>query len=126
MQRLKGLIGATLVGIPLWALLFFSLHATREIATLAAAAVGLAIFAVVATGTDARGAAADVAWRKAAPDLPPVSDRVTLERDQVNMPGPEKGRRTGLRSRDSRQGVQPGDSGKGEKNRDEPSRSSQR
>ena len=121
MQRLKGLIGATLVGVPLWALFFFSLHATREIATLAAAVVALAIFVVVATGTDARGAAADAAWRKAAPDLPPVSDRVVLERNQSTIPGPEKGRRTSLRPRENRQGVQPGDAAKRESNRDEPS-----
>ena len=105
MQRVRGLIAAALVGIPLGALLFFSLHASIEIAAAIGSGVGLAIFAVVATGTDARDAAADTAWRQAAPDLPPASDRVVLERDQATMPGPEKARRTSLRLRDERQGV---------------------
>jgi hypothetical protein len=108
LQRVRGLIAAAIVGLPLWCLLFFSLHATRELATIGAACVGLAIFAVVATGTDARDAEADTAWREAAPDLPPASDRVTLDRSQATMPGPDR-RRTGQRHRDERQGVQPGD-----------------
>ena len=37
MQKVRALIGATVVGLPLWCLLFFSLHATREIATVGAA-----------------------------------------------------------------------------------------
>ena len=57
MQKLKGLVSAILVGVPLAAFLLYSLHATREIAWLAAMVVGLSIFAVVATGTDSRGTA---------------------------------------------------------------------
>jgi hypothetical protein len=109
LQKVRGLIAAAVVGMPLWCLLFFSLHATREIAAIAAAGVGLAIFAVVATGTDARDARADAAWREAAPDLPPSSDRIALDRSQATMPGPDRGRRTGRRHRDERQGVHTGD-----------------
>ena len=109
MRRVRGLIAAAIVGLPLWCLLFFSLHATRELATIAAACVGLAIFAVVATGTDARDAEADAAWREAAPDLPPASDRITLDRSQATMPGPDRRRRTGQRHRDERRSVQPAD-----------------
>lgn len=107
MQRIKGLVAAAVIGVPLGALLFFSLHASREIAALVGCGVGLAIFAVVATGTDARDAAADEAWRQAAPDLPPASDRLTLERNQAAMPGPEKGRRTRPRSGEDSQGGTP-------------------
>jgi hypothetical protein len=107
LQRVRGVIAAAVVGIPLGALMFFSLHASREIAALVGSGVGLAIFAVVATGTDARDAAADTAWRQAAPDLPPASDRIVLERDQETMPGPEKVRRTSRRPGDDRQGVAP-------------------
>ena len=109
MQRVRGLIAATIIGVPLAVFLFFSLHASREIAALVGSGVGLAIFAVVATGTDARDAAADAAWRQAAPDLPPASDRIALDRSQAAIPGPEKGRRTSLRLRDDRQGGRPGD-----------------
>ena len=80
MQRIKGLVAAAVIGMPLGAFLFVSLHASREIAVLVGSVVGLAIFAVVATGTDARDAA---------------------------MPGPEKGRRTSPRPRDDIQGVAP-------------------
>jgi hypothetical protein len=105
LQKVRGLIAAVVVGLPLWCLLFFSLHATREIAAVAAAGVGLAIFAVVATGTDARDAEADAAWREAAPDLPPASDRIAMDRSQATMPGPDRGRRPGQRQRDERHGV---------------------
>ena len=111
MQKLRGLIAAAIVGVPLGAFLFYSLHATVEIAAIVASGVGLAIFAVVATGADAHGAAADEAWRKAAPDLPPASDRVALERTQAAMPGPEKARRPGQRARDDRHDVQSGEAG---------------
>ena len=102
MQRVRGLVTATIVGVPLAMFLFFWLHATREFAVLAGFGIGLAIFAVVATGNGAQDAAADAAWRAAAPDLPPVSDRVIMERNQASMPGLEKQRRPGVRSHGSR------------------------
>ena len=108
MQKVRALIAAAVVGMPLWCLLFFSLHATREIAAIAAAGVGLAIFAVVATATNPRDQVADAAWREAAPDLPPTSDRVALERTQATMPGPTKHRHTGVRSRDEIEDAQTG------------------
>jgi hypothetical protein len=72
--------------------MIFWLHAVVEAAAVGGGVVGLAIFAVVATRGDAREAAADAAWREAAPDLPPVSDRVTMERQQARLPGPPKRR----------------------------------
>jgi hypothetical protein len=73
--------------------LFFWMHATREFAVAMGSLLGLAIFAVVATGNGAGDAAADAAWREAATDLPPVSDRIILERLQARMPGPERKRK---------------------------------
>jgi hypothetical protein len=102
LQRVRGLVTATIVGVPLAMFLFFWLHATREFAVLAGFGIGLAIFAVVATGNGAQDAASDAAWRAAAPDLPPVSDRVIMERNQASMPGLEKQRRPGVRSHGSR------------------------
>jgi hypothetical protein len=55
------------------------LHAVVWAAALGGGLVGLAIFAVVATRSDAHEEAADVDWREAAPDLPPASDSVPLE-----------------------------------------------
>ena len=109
MQRLRGLITGALVGVPLGIFVTVTLHATREYAVLIGSAVGLAVFAVVATGTNARDELADAAWREAAPDLPPVSDRIILERTQANMPGPGKQRRTGARLRDDSEGAQSSD-----------------
>jgi hypothetical protein len=108
LQRVKGLIAAAVIGIPLGAFIFVSLHASREIAVVVGSGVGLAIFAVVATGTDARDAVADAAWRQAAPDLPPASDRIAMETSQATMPGPHNGRRTSPRHREDRQGARPG------------------
>jgi len=99
LQRVRGLVAAATVGIPLAVFVTLSLHATREVAVLMGAAVGLAIFAVVATQHDAHDEAADAAWREAAPDLPPVSDRVALERLQADMPGPGKPRKAAVRPR---------------------------
>ena len=101
MQRIRGLIAGTLVGVPLGVFVTITLHATREVAALIGFAVGLAVFAVVATGTNPQDEAADAAWRAAAPDLPPASDRIVLERTQASMPGPIKQKRTGARSHDS-------------------------
>jgi hypothetical protein len=93
LHRLRGVIAALLVGAPLAIFLELWLHAAREVAALIASGVGVAIFAVVATGRDAHDDAADQAWREAALDLPPVSDRIVLARVQASMPGPEKRRR---------------------------------
>lgn len=92
MQKVRGLISAILVGAPLAAFLGFWLHATREFAALIGTGIGVAVFAVVATRSDAHDEAADLAWQAAAPDLPPVSDRVVLQRTQAAMPGPAKTR----------------------------------
>jgi hypothetical protein len=109
LQRIRGLIAGSLVGVPLGIFLLFTLHATREAGALVGFAVGLAVFVVVATGTDARDQIAEAAWREAAPDLPPVSDRVALEQSQRTMPGPHKQRRTASRAHDDRHRVQPSD-----------------
>jgi hypothetical protein len=94
LQKVRGLVAAVLVGAPLAAFLMFWLHATREFAGLCVLGIGLAIFAVVATRSDAHDEAADLAWQAAAPDLPPVSDRVALERTQAVMLGPSKKKAT--------------------------------
>jgi len=105
LQRVRGLVAAVAVSVPLMIFLLLWLHATREFAVLIGCAIGLAIFAVVATGSDAHDAAADAAWKEAALDLPPVSDRVILERMQASMPGPEKPKRAAGRPRDGQDGA---------------------
>ncbi len=92
MQRVRGLIAGSLVGVPLGLFMILWLHALVWAAAIGGGLVGLAIFAVVATRRDVREEAADAAWRDAAPDLPPVSDRVALERVQARLPGPGKSR----------------------------------
>ena len=93
MQRLRGLVAACAVGTPLAVFLWFWLHAPVQFAALAGSLVGLAVFLVVATRSDARDAAADVAWLELAPDLPPASERAALEKLQVDMPGPDRQRK---------------------------------
>lgn len=79
MQRVRGLISGAVVGVPLGVFMILLLHAVVWAAALGGGLVGLAIFAVVATRSDAHEEAADAAWQEAASDLPPVSDRVPLE-----------------------------------------------
>ena len=79
MQRVRGLIAGTVVGVSLGVFMILLLHAVVWAAALGGGLVGLAIFAVVATRSDVHEEAADAAWREAASDLPPVSDRVPLE-----------------------------------------------
>jgi hypothetical protein len=69
-----------------------------EFAIIISVILGVAIFAIVASRSDAHEDAADVAWREASPDLPPLSDRIALERSQVSMPGPKKPRAAGRRA----------------------------
>ncbi|HEX7490869.1 MAG TPA: hypothetical protein VF337_04095 [Candidatus Limnocylindrales bacterium] len=97
LQRLRGIIAAAAVGVPLIVFLHLWLHAPIEFAVIIAVVLGTAIFAIVATRSDSHDEAADIAWREVAPDLPPVSDRIALERDQASMPGPGKPRAAGKR-----------------------------
>ncbi len=94
LQRLRGVTTGFLVGLVLTAYVGYWLHGVREVAILVGIGLGLAIGLVVGTRTDAGDAAADEAWRRVAPDLPPVSDRVALEASQAKMPGPEQDPRT--------------------------------
>jgi hypothetical protein len=107
LQQIRGLIAGVLVGGPLGIFVTVSLHATREVAVLIGLSVGLAIFVVVATGANPRDEVADAAWREAAADLPPASDRIALERSQATMQGPVKQRRTSSRARVDLEGVRP-------------------
>lgn len=93
MQRVRGILTGILVGVPLAIFVIVWLHGVVEVAALIGGGVGLAIALVVGTRSDAHDDAADRAWRVAARDLPPVSDRTTLERTQLKMPGPAKSRR---------------------------------
>jgi hypothetical protein len=81
---------SAIVGGLLYGFLTIWMHAVEWFAALASMALGLAILAVVGTCSDDNGAALDAAWRAAAPDLPPVSDRFTLEQDPIRIPGPAK------------------------------------
>jgi hypothetical protein len=98
LQRAKGLIAAILVAVPLALYLWLWLHATLWFTAIIAGGVGAAIYATVATRSDAHDEAAEAAWREAAPDLPPASDRAALERDQASMPGPERQHKSGVRT----------------------------
>jgi hypothetical protein len=94
-QRVQGLIIGTLVGSGLGAFIYFGLHAIPIAVLSIGGVVGVSVFAVVSTKTGPEDEAADAAWREAARDLPPVSDRVNLERMQASMPGPLDKRRGG-------------------------------
>jgi hypothetical protein len=86
MQRLRSLALALCVGGILSLFLSWWMHAILVFSLLIGGGLALAIFAVVATGPNPRDAETDAAWRAAAPDLPPVSDRARLERIQAAAP----------------------------------------
>jgi hypothetical protein len=90
MQLLRSLVTSAIVGGLLYGFLTIWMHGVEWFAALASMALGLAILAVVGTRGDDNGAAPDAAWRAAAPDLPPVSDRVALEQAPIHIPGPAK------------------------------------
>jgi len=92
MQLLRGLVVGAIVGVLLFAFLTMWMHAIDWLAAISSMALALAIMAVVGTGRDERGIAADAAWRAAAPDLPPVMDRIGMERRQAHLPGPPRPR----------------------------------
>jgi hypothetical protein len=93
-QPIRGLIIGTLVGATLAAFVMTTLHATTLVGLLGGAGVGISVFAVVSTKSDTGDEAADAAWRAASLDLPPVSDRLALERFQERLPGPDEKRRS--------------------------------
>jgi hypothetical protein len=88
-QVLKGVFAAFAVGIPLGLYLHLWLHGTLLFTLAAVGTLGMGIIVVVGTRSDKTDAAADAAWKAAAPDLPPVSDRRALETAQAHLPGPE-------------------------------------
>lgn len=119
MQRVRGVIAGILVGGPLTLYLVAGpiTHAPLELGALVGIGVAVAIFAVVGTRSDSHDEAADAAWREAALDLPPVSDRISLARVQATMPGPEKRRRTRAPTRDDPQRVHDDAASQGEEDR---------
>ncbi len=98
MQRIQGGAVGAIVGVALGLLITVTLHATALAAIAIALVVGLSVFAVVATRTGPEDQAADAAWREAAPDLPPVSDRAILERLQASLPGPGARKKPGRKA----------------------------
>jgi hypothetical protein len=90
MRAMQGLISAVAVavGLSLWLVLWMGASYAFSIA--AGTVLGLAILAVVGTRSGPRDLQADAAWRAAAPDLPPVSDRLAMETAQAEIPGPER------------------------------------
>ncbi|HEX7430939.1 MAG TPA: hypothetical protein VF293_01995 [Candidatus Limnocylindrales bacterium] len=92
MQLFRGLIVGAIVGGLLYGFLVVWMRAIDWLAVVSSLSLGLAVMAVVGTGRDDQGAASDAAWRAAAPDLPPVVDRVTMEQAQARIPGPSEPR----------------------------------
>ena len=89
---LRGLVSGAILGAILYGFLTIWMHAVEWLAAPASLALGLAILAVEGTRRDDNGAALDAAWRAAAPDLPPVLDRIAMEQAQIRIPGPSKPR----------------------------------
>jgi hypothetical protein len=90
MRVVRALGPALLVGGVFAVFLVNGLGAGWLFAVTSGAAIGVGILAVVASRPTVRDRLADQAWRAAAPDLPPESDRRVLEQTQEAMPGPEK------------------------------------
>jgi hypothetical protein len=93
MQILRGIAAGTVVAIPLAIFILWWLSGVLLIAIFIAGGVGVGAAIIVGTRTDTTDIAADEAWRAAAPDLPPVSDRAAMEKRQVSMSGPGKSRK---------------------------------
>jgi hypothetical protein len=92
MRALQGLGAAVVVAAALSLWLVVGMGASYVFAVVAGAVLGLVILAVVGTRSGPRDVQADAAWRAAAPDLPPASDRRAMESSQTQIPGPEKAR----------------------------------
>jgi hypothetical protein len=90
MRAIQGLGSATAVSIVFSLFLVGFLGAGWPFAIGASIVLSLGIVAVVASRSTDSDRAADEAWRLAAPDLPPTSDRQSMEQAQSVMPGPDK------------------------------------
>ena len=90
MRALQGLGSATAVSIVFSFFLVGFLGAGWPFAVGASIVLSLGIVAVVATRATDADRAADEAWEQAAADLPPASDRRSMEQTQSVMPGPDK------------------------------------
>jgi hypothetical protein len=97
MHRSRSLLSGAIMGVVSYLFLAVWMGGDRNFALVMSTIVGVAIFSVVGTGKDVRGAAADAAWQAAAPDLPPQSERAALERSQTHIPAPEAPERVAAR-----------------------------
>jgi hypothetical protein len=104
MRVLQGLVSAVAVAVGLALWLVYWMGASLTFAVAAGVVIGLAILAVVGTRSGPRDLQADAAWREAAPDLPPGSDRLVMEASQVEIAGPEKAK-SGRRPRTQTSGT---------------------
>jgi hypothetical protein len=87
MRTLRGLATAFGVGGSFGVFMAVMLGATWQFSVAASALIGLAIAAVILSQTSEADLAADAAWTAAAPDLPPASDRRSLEQNVLEVPG---------------------------------------
>jgi hypothetical protein len=90
MRGLQALTAAIVLGIPLTLYLVFWLHAVWPFAIGASGVLGIGVFAIVGTRSGEKDLAADAAWLAAAPDLPPASERKTMESAQAHIAGPDE------------------------------------
>jgi hypothetical protein len=98
MQVLRGMVASLIVVVPLTTFFVVWMHATIPFAALAAVLMAAAITTVVGTRRGEAEAAEDAAWQREAPDLPPASDRRSMEAAQSAMPGPDGSRPAGARA----------------------------
>lgn len=91
-QSLRFLFGALVVGAVAFLFLFLWMRTSPIVGLAIAAALGVLVLAISGVGSETRNARADQAWIEAAPDLPPHSERVTMEREQGSYQGPERRR----------------------------------
>jgi hypothetical protein len=95
MRALRGLGPALVVGGAFTLFLVNTLGAGWTFAIASSSAIGLGIWAVVSSRPTERDRMADEAWLAAAPDLPPESDRRTIDAKQATIPEPERKRAAG-------------------------------
>ncbi len=92
MHRTRALATGAVMGVVAFLYLAGWMRGDVLLSLVLSLMVAIAIASVVGTAKDTHNAAADAEWLAAAPDLPPFSERTSLERSQAHIAAPRKAR----------------------------------
>ncbi len=89
-RGMRMVVVAVAIGLAMFAFLTYWMRGSEIFTLPASIFIGAGVLAVMGTQNDDAAGAADRAWREAAPDLPPVSDRSKTASLEATITAPRR------------------------------------